>query len=215
METVFNAIQKTPVPVILIFAGLLFLLLGFVTKLGGMIEVSPEQKRWTIPIGLLVLAIGLVVLYFTPAPDLNTAITDPKPSPTSTRSSDPTPAETTQPAPTSAPDRLSFRDWEGSWNLQWEYEGQWYGKTMTVTSNRFGIEGNYEIGRLKGTYVNGDVSKVTGEIVNTSGTGITCPSGEQTGSFSLNLTNGGRSMAGWWDICDKGTRWKWKADKSD
>lgn len=68
MEAAITAIQKTLVPTILILAGLLFLLLGFVTKLGGMIEVSPEQKRWTIPIGLLVLSIGLV-LYCIPAPD--------------------------------------------------------------------------------------------------------------------------------------------------
>ena len=65
MDEFLNAIQKTPVPTILILAGLFFLLLGFVTRIGGIIEVSPEQKRWTIPIGLLVFSIGLVI-YFTP-----------------------------------------------------------------------------------------------------------------------------------------------------
>ncbi len=63
MDTTIAALQKTPLPTILIFAGLLFILLGFVSKLGGIIEVSTEQKRWTIPVGLLVLAIGLVLSF--------------------------------------------------------------------------------------------------------------------------------------------------------
>ena len=66
METVIKAIQDTPIPMILILAGLLFLLLGFVNKLGGIIEVSSEQRKLTIPIGLLVLTIGLV-LNFIPS----------------------------------------------------------------------------------------------------------------------------------------------------
>jgi hypothetical protein len=61
-----KTLQSTPIPVILIIAGLFFILLGFVDKLGGIIEVSPAQKRWTIPIGLLVLTMGLVI-NFTPS----------------------------------------------------------------------------------------------------------------------------------------------------
>lgn len=68
MEEAIKAIQETPVPTMLIVAGLFFILLGFISKLGGMLEVSPEQKRFTIPIGLLVLMIGLV-LYFDPSLD--------------------------------------------------------------------------------------------------------------------------------------------------
>lgn len=75
METFLNTIQKTPLSTILILAGLLFILLGFVTKLGGIIEVSPEQKRWTIPTGLLVLAIGLVLNFATPTPNTTSAPT--------------------------------------------------------------------------------------------------------------------------------------------
>lgn len=85
MEAILNAIQKTPVPTLLILAGLLFLLLGFVNKLGGIIEVSSEQKRWTIPIGLLILTIGLV-LYFTPTPT-----TPPSPTPSESMTSSKTP----------------------------------------------------------------------------------------------------------------------------
>lgn len=61
MQEVIKAVQDTPIPNLLIAAGLLFLLLGFVNNLGGFIEVSPEQKRLTIPIGLLVLTVGLVL----------------------------------------------------------------------------------------------------------------------------------------------------------
>jgi hypothetical protein len=70
MQDVIKAVQDTPIPNLLIAAGLLFLLLGFVNKLGGFIEVSPEQKRLTIPIGLLVLTVGLVLSMriSTPAP---------------------------------------------------------------------------------------------------------------------------------------------------
>jgi uncharacterized protein YgiM (DUF1202 family) len=61
MQDLIKAIHDTPIPNLLIAAGLLFLLLGFVNKLGGFIEVSPEQKRLTIPIGLLVLTVGLIL----------------------------------------------------------------------------------------------------------------------------------------------------------
>ena len=61
MQDLVKAIHDTPIPNLLIAAGLLFLLLGFVNKLGGFIEVSPEQKRLTIPIGLLVLTVGLAL----------------------------------------------------------------------------------------------------------------------------------------------------------
>ena len=61
MQDFVKAIHDTPIPNLLIASGLLFLLLGFVNKLGGFIEVSREQKRLTIPIGLLVLTIGLTL----------------------------------------------------------------------------------------------------------------------------------------------------------
>lgn len=65
MESIIDNIQDTPVPTVLILAGLFFVLLGFVDKLGGVIEVSQGQKRWAIPIGLFILTIGLAV-YFNP-----------------------------------------------------------------------------------------------------------------------------------------------------
>jgi hypothetical protein len=81
MESVIKALKDTPVSTILIWGGLLFLLLGFVTKLGGIIEVQPNQKRWTTPIGLLLLAFGLV-LNFTPITSVSPPITPASPSST-------------------------------------------------------------------------------------------------------------------------------------
>ena len=76
LKDVIKALQDTPIPNLLIAAGLLFLLLGFVNKLGGFIEVSPEQKRLTIPIGLLVLTVGLVfsMRITTPVPKVEDTI---------------------------------------------------------------------------------------------------------------------------------------------
>ena len=68
METLIKAIQSTPIPTILIVAGLFIIVLAFVTKIGGIIEVSPEQKKWALPTGLLLLSIGLVLNFATPTP---------------------------------------------------------------------------------------------------------------------------------------------------
>jgi hypothetical protein len=53
------------VPLLLIAAGILFILLRFVTKIAGAIEVDPSQRKWTIPIGLFFLTVGLI-LHFLP-----------------------------------------------------------------------------------------------------------------------------------------------------
>jgi len=107
----------------------------------------------------------------------------------------------------------SFRDWQGSWNLRWEFEGTWDGRTLNLNSHPSGITGNYEIGTLEGTFVGGDFSRVTGTITNTSNTGTDCPSGKQEGLFSLTLSSGGTAMDGWWDVCGKGTKYAWKANR--
>lgn len=54
-------------------AGLLFLLLGLVSKIGGVIEVSRDLKRWAIPVGLLIFTIGLV-LYYVRIPGVHGAV---------------------------------------------------------------------------------------------------------------------------------------------
>ena len=108
---------------------------------------------------------------------------------------------------------LSFRDWEGSWDLEWEFQGKWYGKVMEVSATQSGITGDYVLGILEGEFVRGDVSRASGTITNVTSTGSTCKSGKQAGFFSLTLAADGRSMAGWWDVCGEGRKWTWKAKK--
>ena len=121
------------------------------------------------------------------------------------------PAELVRPVPIK--NILSFRDWEGSWDMEWEFEGQWYGKPMKLSADQLGISGDYVLGTLKGSFVGGGVSKVNGEITNVTGTGKTCYSGKQEGAFSLTLSNDGKNMDGWWDVCSEGKKYKWKAVK--
>jgi hypothetical protein len=64
MVELIKSVQSTPVPLLLILAGILFILLRFVTKIAGAIEVDPEQRKWTIPIGLFLLTIGLILNFF-------------------------------------------------------------------------------------------------------------------------------------------------------
>ena len=108
---------------------------------------------------------------------------------------------------------LSFRDWKGAWDLEWEYQGKWYGKVMELEATPTGITGDYVLGVLNGRFVQGDVARVSGEITNVTNTGSTCSSGRQGGFFSLNLARDGRTMEGWWDVCGEGRKWAWKAKK--
>jgi hypothetical protein len=76
METFIKAVQDTTIPNILVWAGLFVLITAFVTKIGGIIEVSPEQKRWAIPVGLFLLALGLALNLTSPS-----TISTPSPAP--------------------------------------------------------------------------------------------------------------------------------------
>ena len=63
MGDFIKTLKDTPIPTSLVWAGLFFLLLPFVSKIGGVIEVqpNPNQKRSAIFIGLLLLTIGLTL----------------------------------------------------------------------------------------------------------------------------------------------------------
>ena len=96
MENLIKEIQNTPIPTILIWSGLFIVVLAFVTKIGGIIEVSPEQKKLAIPTGLFLLTIGLILNFSTPSPtSASTSTSTSTPSPTST------PSTTSTPSPTS------------------------------------------------------------------------------------------------------------------
>jgi hypothetical protein len=98
MEALMKAIQSTPIATMLIATGLFIVVLAFVTKVGGVIEVSAEQRRWTLPTGLFLLAIGLV-LNFAGAPEASAPPTTSPSSPSSPAAARPDPAkEPTPPA---------------------------------------------------------------------------------------------------------------------
>ena len=70
IANLIKALQDTPIPLLLIVSGLFFLLLGFVNKVGGVIEVDPSQRKWIIPVGLFLLIVGLVIT-FKPNPQVS------------------------------------------------------------------------------------------------------------------------------------------------
>jgi hypothetical protein len=59
MESVIAALKDTPIPTILVIAGIAFLLLAIAGQLAGRIVVAPERQRWAAIIGGGLLAIGL------------------------------------------------------------------------------------------------------------------------------------------------------------
>jgi hypothetical protein len=61
METVVAALKNTPIPTILVVAGIAFLLLSIAGQLAGRITVPPERQRQATIIGGGLLAIGLAL----------------------------------------------------------------------------------------------------------------------------------------------------------
>ena len=64
MESVFAALKETPIPTILVIAGIVFLLLSMAGQLIGHITVPPERQRWAAVTGgvLLMVGIGLHII---------------------------------------------------------------------------------------------------------------------------------------------------------
>jgi hypothetical protein len=79
-----NAIKDTPLPIILVLAGVFLIVLAFVTRIGGIVEVQPNQKGPAIIIGLLLLVVG-IVLNSTP-PSIEGKTPNPSPEKSSTPS---------------------------------------------------------------------------------------------------------------------------------
>lgn len=61
MTDLLASLKDTPLALLLILAGLFFLLLSVAAKVGGAIEVSPTQQRIAIPIGLSLLTVGIIL----------------------------------------------------------------------------------------------------------------------------------------------------------
>lgn len=67
MESIVTTIKDTPLPTILIMAGVIFLLLSVATEIRGIIKLDEKHRPMARLFGLLLLIIGLT-LYFIPSP---------------------------------------------------------------------------------------------------------------------------------------------------
>ena len=59
MDAIVNAVFNSPLQTLMVVAGLFFLLLSIVSKVGGTITVSPRRQKISIVIGSVLLALGL------------------------------------------------------------------------------------------------------------------------------------------------------------
>ena len=64
MKDIFEALQSTPVPNILVISGILFLFLAFVGKIGAFIEIPEERQKWSAIVGLFLLIFGTSIFIF-------------------------------------------------------------------------------------------------------------------------------------------------------
>ncbi len=124
---------------------------------------------------------------------------------------EPTPTPAPEPKPATKP-ALAAKDWEGVWQLRFQYNKNWSDdKIMKVRATPSRVSGHYDIGNFSGTFSGGDYSRISGEFVNTAGTGVDCPNGKQGGHFMFTLSEDAKTMSGWWDVCGQGQKWPWKA----
>jgi hypothetical protein len=66
MENVITALKDTPIPTLLVIAGIVFLLLSIAGQLAGRITVPPERQRQATIIGCLLVVVG-VALHVMPS----------------------------------------------------------------------------------------------------------------------------------------------------
>ena len=58
---IFNAVKDTPLPIILVVAGIFFLLLTVVNQFMGKITITPDKQKWAGIIGGLLLILGIAL----------------------------------------------------------------------------------------------------------------------------------------------------------
>ncbi len=61
MDSILTALKDTPIPTILVIAGILFLLLSIAGQLAGRIAVPPERQRQAAIMGCLLVLVGVAV----------------------------------------------------------------------------------------------------------------------------------------------------------
>jgi hypothetical protein len=101
MNDVFGAIKDTPLPTILVLAGIVFWLLAIAGSLAGKITVQPGQQRTASLVGTVLIVLGLA-LYFAPAHDPQSETPIPK-------SADAKPQLTAAPKPGPAADSMKIQ----------------------------------------------------------------------------------------------------------
>ena len=131
MGDVLKVLKDTPIPTILIWAGLFFLLLALVSKLGGLIEVQPNQKLPAIVIGLLLLTLGLSLTLIPPIGSNSQSTSQPPSLSPSPPTSSPSPSAIPPPKPNgaSAPNICATLLQKGS-ILNWKVRN--YGKLDNI-----------------------------------------------------------------------------------
>jgi hypothetical protein len=60
-----EALQRTPIPNLLIIFGALFLFLAFVGKIGAIIEIPPTRQKWSALLGAVFLITGLATSFLS------------------------------------------------------------------------------------------------------------------------------------------------------
>ena len=107
MASMLTALKDTPIPTILVIAGIVFLLLSIAGQLAGRIAVAPERQRWAAIIGGGLLAIG-VALHVVPQTRLISRGTEEapisRPSSPETKDQRPRPSEVSPSTPPSTPE---------------------------------------------------------------------------------------------------------------
>jgi hypothetical protein len=110
MDTILTALKETPIPTIMVVAGIAFLLLSIAGQLAGRITVPPERQWQATIIGCLLVVVG-VALHVVP-PMLNRPKHSEAPSQTTPESVikpdqppqlSPTPPSPQPPSPTPQP----------------------------------------------------------------------------------------------------------------
>jgi hypothetical protein len=99
MESILAALKETPIPTILVVAGIVFLLLSIAGQLAGRITVPPERQRQATIIGCLLVVVGVALHVIPPRlnppePQRTPAPTVPQPAPKEEQ-----PSQTTAPPP--------------------------------------------------------------------------------------------------------------------
>jgi hypothetical protein len=97
MESVFAALKETPIPTILVIAGIAFLLLSIAGQLAGRITVPPEQRRQAKIMGYLLVVVG-VALHVVPL-----TLNRPKPPEAPPQTTPPLAIKPNEPSPSPSP----------------------------------------------------------------------------------------------------------------